>query len=384
MIDVNKKTPKSHNNLFYKDKLNWCDLCCISGKDDLSKAKPVNESMSMIDNLSDVAMLDRREQAADLPFETATARMLDPCDLAHTVIDGLFGLLFPDPHVRQRLGLKAVSRVPQETMTWYVWTNRRAGAISLSLLPDDPAAPFDGALLSLRYFPDPRESWFANFSPGERRIRLSPLFDHTGTPRTDVAEEIDPSLFHIGTLSIAAQDSNHLTLRLDAQDRWLESFDDGGQWHVQRDVPGLALSLCLLDALACGLSYLARRPPAVVRAWRRRGTAWRIGADGRAHSVADPTTTAWQIEHYGVPLPGRLSTAVLPPPNSLVEPPLFEHAGEIAPRYAPWPINPLWWQAAAWSFEPVGSFCAHCAAQAPDAAHCHEFPSRSEDDEHKT
>jgi len=245
-------------------------------------------------------------------------------------------------------------------MTWYVWTTHRPGAICLSLLPGHPESHPDGALLALRYFPDPSESLFANFAPIEQQTRLSPLFDHTGTPEMDSAEEIDPSLFYVGTLVIVPQGENYIGLHLSAQDRWIEQVHEGDVWRTRRDVPGLELALTLLDPLVCGLSYLGRHPPVMVRAWRRPGVAWRIASNGQANSCLDPNASEWEIEHHGLVKPGRTGAAgSTPPPETAAEPPLFEHATSTQPRYAPWPINPLWWQAAAWQFDPVGTFCGH-------------------------
>ena len=334
--------------------------------------------MSMIEYIAESVMSNGTAQADDLIFPGGLTTNLTSYDLAHLVVDGLFGLVFPDPHARHRLDLRAISRVPGETMTWYIWTQHRPGVSALSLIPnDDQLRPGGSALLSLRYFPNPDESLFAGFSPLEQQVRLSDLFDQTGTPRTEVVGDIDPSLFHIGMLTITAQGDHHLVINLQAQDRWVESVEEKGEWHVRRNVPGLALTLSILDVLVCGLSYLGHRPPATVRVWRRPGVVWYIEPDGSAQSRNDPRIAAWEIEHQGMTLPGCSGAPARPlPPEIMAEPPFFEHAGEMPPRHPPWPINTLWWQAAGWQFEPVGAFCGHCAAQAQNTMLCHEFPQQ--------
>lgn len=321
-------------------------------------------------------------ERASVGQAAAQAPPLAAHDLAHLVVEGLFALVFPDPNARLRLGLKAISRGRQEMPAWYLWTNARLGVCELALLSSAAAGCADGAVFALRYFPDPREAVFTRFAPVEQQARLSPLFDASGTPGADSAGDIDPSLFHIGTLVIVPQGAHHIRLRLDAQDRWIEQARAGDGWAVRRDVPGLRLALAVLDPLVCGLSYLGRQSPSLVRAWRRPGVVWDVEASGDARSRADADAWAWEIDLQGLLVPGRAGLA--PPPLSRsLEHPLFEHADEIPPHYAPWPINSHWWQSAGWQFDPVGDFCSHCATEEhPHAAHIHPAISRSDDDEH--
>ena len=312
------------------------------------------------------------EITGDVLPQASTAPPLAACDLAHLVIEGLFSLVFPDPHARLLLGLKAISRARHETMAWYLWTTPCVGAFELALLPGRPEACSDGALLALRYFPDPREAIFERFAPVEQRTRLSPLFDHSGTPATDTADQIDPSLFHIGTLVLAPQGENLIGLQLSTQDQWTELVRAGDEWSPHRSAPGLRLALAVLDPLACGLSYLGRRPPQRVRVWKRPGLAWCIEASGQACSEYDADIAAWEIELQGLHLPGRSENEVSPPVMALTNnPPFFEHAGEVPPRHLPWPVNPQWWHAAGWQFDPVGEFCAQCAGEMHAHAHPH-------------
>ncbi len=328
-----------------------------------------------------IAALEPPVQYAPMHGKTAPAASLDPGDLAHLVIEGLFSLVFPDPHARQRLGLRAISRARLDTMTWYFWTTLRLGAFEAALLPGCPEAHPDGALIALRYFPDPGEGVFARFAAVEQQARLSPLFDQTGTPTADGAQRLDPSLFHVGTLEIMPQGPHHIGLSFSAQDRWLEQVCRKDGWHIRRDVPGLRLALGVVDPLVCGLSYLGRRPPALVRAWRYPGLTWSIEANGQAHSREEPGIAAWEIELHGLVVPGYAGWAgPAPLPMQAVERPRFEYADAIPPRHAPWPVSERWWQATGWQFDPVGEFCSQCAAEAHDHhPHSHPILTRSTD-----
>ena len=252
-----------------------------------------------------------------------------------------------------------------------------------SALARDFRIRYRRSLLALRYFPDPGEAVFANFAYVEQQARLSPLFDVTGTPAMDSSGQLDPSLFHVGTLEIIPQGANHIGLRLSAQDVWREHMRREIGWHTRREVPGLRLALGVFDPIACGLSYLGRQPPTLVRAWRRPGVAWYIEADGHAQSRAEPEISLWEIELHGLLVPGRVgATNGAQAPARASEQPLFEYAAEIPPHYAPWPISPQWWQAAGWQFEPVGEFCSQCAGQEHGhEQHSHPAMTRSENDD---
>ena len=349
--------------------------------------------MHMIWQTSHQSCLTTMTPILALHPDHAEAPALDCHDLAHLVIDGLFGLVFPDPHARRRLGLLAVSRVRQTAMAWYIRTAARRGAFEMALLPGSLESDVNGggALFALRYFPAPQEGVYTRFAPIEQQARRSPLFDPTGTPGLDSAEKLDASLFHVGTLVIVPQGAAHIGVRLIAQDRWVEQEWRGDDWSMRRDVPGLRLSLGILDPLICALSYLGRRPPMPVRVWRRPGLAWRIEANGGAYSQPEPDASEWEIALDGLVVPGRAGTVDvdLPElPSHTTEHPLFEYAAEIPPHYAPWPVSAQWWQAAGWQFDPVGAFCSCCSEHVADTHESHEHVlrtkhhlTRSDDDE---
>lgn len=277
-------------------------------------------------------------------------------DLAHAIVEGSYALVFPDPQARRALGLRAISRARHDATAWLVWTLARPGAFEMAVIPGECGEPVPaGALVALRYYPSPHEPLYARFAPVERAARASEAFDATGTPRSEAADQIDPSLFHVGTLSLAL-DHDGIALALDAQDRWVEESRERGRWTVQRDVPGFALAFAMLDPLARALAYLGRRGPAQVHASRTTGTRWRID-DGAAAFAPDPTLAAWRLDARGFALPGL---GAAPPADT--RPP---SVGGDVHRFVP--DCRRWWDAAHWRFDPVGSFCSAC--ERADAAH---------------
>ena len=294
----------------------------------------------------------------------------DPHDLVNAVVGGLFSLVFPNPQARRQLGLQAASCVMEESMTWYVWSEHCPGVLAMTLLPGHPEMHSDGALLALRYFPDPEETNFAGFSPLEQQVRCSSLFDATGTPPLHTEAELDPSLFYIGTLSIVPRGENEVSLCLNAQDRWVEQTQQGEDWLTHRQVPGLQLALVLFDLLVCGLGLLGRRPPVRVRVGQQPGLLWRIDEKAQVFSCPDEHLIDWEIEVHTL-APGRQAAeSLVAQAGDFSGMVFFSHVGDSLPAHVPWPANLRWWQAANWPFAAVGVFCGKCAAE-DEAMHHH-------------
>jgi hypothetical protein len=305
---------------------------------------------------------------------------VDPHDFTHGIIEGAFSLIFPDPQARRQLGLKAISRAGHGGLSWYLWTAGRTGAYEIALVPGLPDDVAEGALLALRYFPDPGESAFRSFSAAEQAARRSALFDRTGTPAFAQAQALDPALFCIGSLVLAPLGDERFTLRLHAPDRWIEETRDAEDVIGGRDVAAAELALPVVDALVGAVVYLGRAAPASVRIWRRPGTVLRVGCGDP--QPTDPAITDWEIEWSGLAQPGR-SPGFDPACASTRATglPWFAHVSATPPATAPWPVNALWWQAAQWQFDPVGMFCGRCSAEEA-AGHTRTHRHHCEDTHH--
>lgn len=296
------------------------------------------------------------------PIPGPASAGLDPHDFVHGIVEGVFGLVFPDPQARLALRLKAISRAADGTMTWYLWTTQRPGAYALSYAADPDDAAGGAVRLTLRYFPDPDEPVFARFAVVERDARCSPCFDRTGTPA--FAAALDPDLFCIGSIVIAPQGDLHFMLWALAPERWIEERAHAAGPVRLREVPAAELALPVVDALVGGAAYLGRTPPASVRVWRHAGAILRLGADGAGTRVDDASLGDWELAFSGLPVPGRTpGTCGVPALPDGAKPAWFDHAEPSAPANPPWPVSARWWQAAQWRFDPVGAFCGHCAAE---------------------
>jgi hypothetical protein len=289
----------------------------------------------------------------------------DPVAFAEAAIGGLLGLVTLSPHAKRRLGLSGASRRADGWPAWYLWLAGSNGAYELALLPtaDAVSDPGAGADFTLRYFPHPDEDDFSTFADVEREARTSSLFDHTGTPAIEALADIDPSLFHIATLSLVpGRDDGRIDLLLQTQDVWLETTEDA---DVRRRVPGLALAAPVVDFLVCGRTYHGRHPPASFVLAREPGTAWHIDAAGARPTVADTALYTLSVEG----LPGLGLPDMLCVDGRSVEPPSAEaivrrHDGDAVPeRCKPFATDD-WWRAARWAFYPVGAMCGCLAEEA--------------------
>jgi hypothetical protein len=307
-----------------------------------------------------------REPGAAPSF--AGLRAFDPLAFTEAAIGGLLGLVALSPQAKRRLGLSGASRRADGWPAWYLWLAGCSGAYELALVP--PAdADLDqeiGADLTLRYFPHPDEDDFATFADVERAARTSSLFDHTGTPAIEAIADIDPSLFHIATMSLApSRCAGRIDFELQSQDVWLETTSTDRDDTVRRRVPGLALAAPLADFLVCGRTYHGRHPPASFVLTREPGITWQVDAAGARPIAADAALYTLCVEG----LPGLSVPDMMRVSNGSPEPPpadtiLGRHSGGAVPdRVEPFATDD-WWRAARWTFYPVGAMCGCLAEEA--------------------
>jgi hypothetical protein len=297
--------------------------------------------------------------------ERAGSCAVDANETVHGIVGGAFGLAFPDPRLRAKLGLRAISASRDGRAAWYLWTTRHPGAFEVGFVPGTACHKDEDLALAIRYFPSPGERVFRRFAPIERTVRCSGAFDAAGTPRDGAGGELDPSLFHVATLTLHVRLGPRLGLTLEAQDRWLEEVHSASARRIRRDVPGLEIGRPMLDALACSLSYLGREPPTGVRVRKRVGTSWRLDIDGRATECRDPRVSAVEIDLDGLLLPGQRGQDAPWAPSLMADTrdTVFLHATRRAPAAPSWPVERSWWLAAGWRFQPVGTFCGRCTAE---------------------
>jgi hypothetical protein len=313
----------------------------------------------------------RREPAVREPCGASSPARLpafDPLAFTEAAIGSLLGLVALSPQAKRRLGLSGASRRADGWPAWYLWLAGCSGAYELALVPpaDVNIDPEAGADLTLRYFPHPDDDDFSTFADVERAARTSSLFDHTGTPAIEALTDIDPSLFHIATLSLApSQLAGRIDLELQSQDVWLETTATDRDDVVRRRVPGLALAAPLVDFLVCGRTYHGRHPPASFVLTREPGFAWHVDASGARPITADAAQYTLRVEGLpGLSVPDMMcgrGSAIEPPPADII---VGRHAGDAVPARAEPFATDDWWRAARWTFYPVGAMCGCLAEEA--------------------
>ena len=287
---------------------------------------------------------------------------------AEATIAGLLSLICLSPQAKRRLGVKAASRCASGWPAWYLWLAGMPGVHEIVLPPPGFAERMDNrAELAVRYYPHPDESAFAHFAPVERSARTSPLFDATGTPAIDAADEIEPSLFHIATIALAPNARGGVDFGLDTQVCWRETTATARGPVSRRSVAGLELAAPLFDLLICGQSYHGRRPPRSVDIALAAGTAWHVDEGGRAVAVEAPGDARVLVQVRGA---AGLQTGddalwrsgELPPIDPGQAEIVLSHSGALPPpAFEPFAISD-WWQAARWRFYPVAAMCGCLAS----------------------
>lgn len=164
-------------------------------------------------------------------------------------------------------GMKGVYEVVQ-------WDVQRS--LLKTNITNPPVIEFIGPIFLLKYYPHPEEEVFEEFSVNEQVLRLSPYFNYGKSPYPllNSAEEINPTLFNVGTLYILAEDALGI-VRLGAytQDRLVSISEEGVRVSnmlvvppggKDRNVPGWLLTWNFLEKMAETYRKVMGKPYAAV------------------------------------------------------------------------------------------------------------------------
>lgn len=180
--------------------------------------------------------------------------------------------------LRSELGLVGVSQVWRENPSWYLWLADSAGAYGLELVEasggDQPGQDIPRALFCIRYYPNPDQPEFSDFSPREQALVLGGGFDESHTPRSEALSEIPPQCFVVGTMELAWQpDGDWALFGLSALKscRLLQTPGPGLAPQLVRSLPGRALCSRLLRPLLGLYAFTSRHTPVRARLCRLPG-----------------------------------------------------------------------------------------------------------------
>jgi hypothetical protein len=105
--------------------------------------------------------------------------------------------------VKNLLAFKAVSQVWETPPAWYVWMTDAHGVYKLQLAQseqiDDKGLHLNG-IFTVKCFPYPHSALFKTFSPEERELRTSSLFDETHTPKFEYLDQLPENAFNVAMI----------------------------------------------------------------------------------------------------------------------------------------------------------------------------------------
>jgi hypothetical protein len=321
------------------------------------------------------------------PSEYHSEFYSDDIDLIRRIMEDMFIPLFLDEQACHRIGFTNISRRICELPGWYLWTKDNRGAYLIELtsleigkpISITNQSPFLTAGLVLKYYPTPEEPSFKDFAFLEQQVRLSPCFDHTGTPLFEKQEEIHDSLFNVGQISVTFdRELGIAKMKVFSQDRWVEFCEEGAGVEDDsggataclmektriRNVPGWELSWGLFDKLLLGFCYIHRSRPFGLRLMKSPASIYLVSGKGQCREVQTSEIGGWTLEVAVILQEGKQAT--IPVKGLWKSFPLSANGGVLivdslenpSEEKHPW-INPDWWAVRSWSFPPSEEI-KHC------------------------
>ena len=324
------------------------------------------------------------------PTENHNEFHRDDIDLGRRVMEDMFIPLFLDELACQKIGFTHISRLIGGMPGWYLWTRDDSGVylleltgleISESVLTTNQPSSLIAQLV-LRYYPTPEEPSFKDFAFLEQQIRLSPCFDHTGTPLFEKQEEIHDSLFTVGHIFAAFdRDLSIVKLKVSSQERWVEFYEDGVRVETGsglrtarlikktklRNVPGWKLSWGFFDKLLLGFCYVHKSRPFGLRLMKSPASIYIVSGTGQCREVQTSDISAWALEVTVILQPGKKpgitlkglwdSFPVTTDGGSL----MIDSLENVSEEKHSW-INPDWWAVQSWAFPPSEEI-KHCCVR---------------------
>lgn len=228
----------------------------------------------------------------------------DPAGVIESIFYRMFHPLFHSAGARRHLSFSQINFYSNAHgfPGWHLWFDGKPGAYQLELVEEEfiehktenaeIRLPVRGRFV-VRYFPDEEEHVFNTFSCYEQMLRISSLFDNTGTPTPQGREQLHPSYFTIGYVDVRTnQDRDILELECFAPQRWRDIRVDGlllkndeeneyeavHPGDIDRNVPGWELCFFLFDKLFSGFCHVYKQPPVFVALAKTNGKVFMIDA----------------------------------------------------------------------------------------------------------
>ncbi|MGD9089129.1 MAG: hypothetical protein PVI38_11580 [Desulfobacterales bacterium] len=186
--------------------------------------------------------------------------------------------------VQKILHLAGVSQVWGDRPEWYVWIAGAHGVYSLIFEEGDTMQAVDQTLyvgrFAVKCYPYVSAGVFEAFSPREREMVNSHLFDHTHTPRLETQQEIPEAFFVIASISLALDAAESVALFTFDSLNFLRGSTScaktGAANHLPeksciRNIPAWQIGFPLFDRLVSLYAFYSKQPPAFIGATRSPG-----------------------------------------------------------------------------------------------------------------
>jgi hypothetical protein len=186
--------------------------------------------------------------------------------------------------VQKMLYITGVSQVWGDRPEWYVWIDGAPGVYALVFeqgkLIDNVNQSLHMGQFAVKCYPYVEAGVFEAFSPREREMVSSDLFDHTHTPRLETQQEVPEAFFTIGSISLLADAAETVALfTFDSLDflRWSASAAKTGtanplpEKNRIRNIPGWQVGYPLFDRLVSLYAYYSKQPPVFIGVTRSPG-----------------------------------------------------------------------------------------------------------------
>jgi hypothetical protein len=270
--------------------------------------------------------------------------------------------------VQKMLNIKGVSQVWGTRPEWYVWIDGAPGVYALVFEEGETTQAADQTMyfgrFAVKCYPYVSAPVFEAFSPREREMVNSDLFDQTHTPRLETQQEIPEAFFAIGSISLVADAAETVALltfdSLDFLKCWALCAETGSKNHLKekmrvRNIPAWQIGYPLFDRLVSLYSFYSKQPPAFIGATRSPGFETIIDSHqtpvSRECADIQQWSTSVLFKNYGdtEEWVDTIWRSQLEPEEKIV----FEHACRYLARSHPVcngsPLvcsNPLWWDLA--------------------------------------
>jgi len=179
--------------------------------------------------------------------------------------------------VKDLVGLQAISQVWETPPAWYVWMNNAHGVYKLQLAQseqiDDRGLHLNG-IFTVKCFPYTHSALFKTFSPEERELRTSTLFDETHTPKFEYLDQLPEDAFNVAMIECNLTDGAFARFTLESLSELRTvgvPTPDDGTLARRRCVPGWRLGRSFFNWLLAVYAFESRTMPTRIRLSRSPG-----------------------------------------------------------------------------------------------------------------